>query len=286
MSISEINEEFTALDAEKSSHGVHHHVNEGGFRKKISFGDSFSQLSSEGDFDSSTSNSNMNRIQSAIILDGQNGKRRKLSIRWSDMELIKNKDKADDNHSNDNNYSLPSDVDLLRREESNDFNDSFFAKRRKRLVSPKKQAHKHGDHDLWQSPMSYMSSKASMSPFEATLEKSRAGYHGPLKAQRSIHNMVHPMEKHALNLKPLRTLLKKSPSKAFVNEFDCVIAFPYSEHDALGQSSDAKFIMHSMLLAGLELFPYISANKQSLFVLIRCPVSFLFFRTVIVFVGH
>ncbi len=62
------------------------------------------------------------------------------------------------------------------------------------------------------------------------------------------------------------------PSKRFTYEYDYVMVFPIIATQEQGQSTDAKFIMHTMLRAGLELYPYLSNQSDALFVLIRCPV--------------
>jgi hypothetical protein len=64
--------------------------------------------------------------------------------------------------------------------------------------------------------------------------------------------------------------LDNGPSKIFAAQYDYVMVFPVIPPD--GQSTDAKFIMYTMLRAGLELFPYLSKQSNTLFVLIRCPV--------------
>lgn len=120
-----------------------------------------------------------------------------------------------------------------------------------------------------QSTFSYQSLLTDTS----SIAPSKTRYSSHLQSNRSIEKLVHPVERHAKNIMPSNNMLQSIPSKKFVNEFDYVIVFPISEKEEKGQSPDAKYMMHAMLLAGLELFPYKSATGEELFVLIRCPVS-------------
>jgi hypothetical protein len=113
----------------------------------------------------------------------------------------------------------------------------------------------------------------------SNIAPSKIRYSVALNKHRSLDRMVHPVEKHhmnALSLHSLHSIYKnETPSKTFAHEFDYVIVFPYIEKEEKGQSPDAKYIMHAMLLSGLELFPYLSVSGKELFVLIRAPVSLL-----------
>lgn len=67
----------------------------------------------------------------------------------------------------------------------------------------------------------------------------------------------------------------ESPSRDFSCQFDYVIVFPLhgEEHR---QSMEARHVVHTMLRAGLELFSYLSVQKDELIVLFRCPVRFIY----------
>jgi hypothetical protein len=138
----------------------------------------------------------------------------------------------------------------------------------------------------------------------STISPSKVRYSMALNKHRSMEKMIHPVEKHGMSMLSMHlpssappSATKDAsvaggggssctgliadfprPSRTFVNQFDYVIVFPFCEKEEKGQSADAKYIMHAMLLSGLELFPYRSANGKELFVLIRAPVwSFFFF---------
>ena len=106
------------------------------------------------------------------------------------------------------------------------------------------------------------------------LTPKRSYYKGSPTRKKSRTDVFPTLEKELSKLVPINISMKNdTPSKSFIYEFDYVIVFPIAPNVADGQTTDAKYIMHTMLLAGLELFPYLSTRKDSLFVLIRCPVS-------------
>lgn len=78
-----------------------------------------------------------------------------------------------------------------------------------------------------------------------------------------------------------KSMVKKSGGviNEFSGAFDFVIVFPMKEVDEPGgsfrreQSDTAKHVMHAMLNAGLEIYPYLSVQDDELLVLFRAPVS-------------
>jgi hypothetical protein len=122
-------------------------------------------------------------------------------------------------------------------------------------------------HDFFQKD-SYQSLLVDTS----NITPSRISYSAALNKHRSTDRMIHPLEILTQQSFP-SNYSSIHPSKAFANEFDYVVVFPFQEKEERGQSSDAKYIMHSMLLSGLELYPYLSASGKELFVLIRAPVN-------------
>jgi hypothetical protein len=177
------------------------------------------------------------------------------------------------------------DVDSLRSEST-----SPSAVRRVSRVSRRRK-----DVLSYSSNISYQSMLSDTS----TISPSKVRYSMALNKHRSMQKMIHPVEKHGMSMYGIPGILLSTtpppsatkdasvnggissgliadfprPSRTFVNEFDYVIVFPFHENEEKGQSADAKYIMHAMLLSGLELFPYRSANGKELFVLIRAPVS-------------
>ena len=73
----------------------------------------------------------------------------------------------------------------------------------------------------------------------------------------------------------------------FSGAFDFVIVFPMQEvTEADGsfrreQSDTAKHVMHAMLNAGLEIYPYLSVQDDELLVLFRAPVGIFFFNSAV-----
>ena len=64
----------------------------------------------------------------------------------------------------------------------------------------------------------------------------------------------------------------------FSGLFDYVMVFKMVETlngGPMEQSPAAKTCMNAMLTAGLEIYPYLSCQKDELYVLIRAPVSFV-----------
>ncbi len=73
------------------------------------------------------------------------------------------------------------------------------------------------------------------------------------------------------------TLIDRAPSKEFTQTFDYVIVFKMVEKKdgSSEQSPVARFVMHQMLGAGLEIYPYLSVQDDELLVLFRCPLNVL-----------
>ena len=60
----------------------------------------------------------------------------------------------------------------------------------------------------------------------------------------------------------------------FSAQFDYVMVFKVKEGpEGPQQTAACKTCMNAMLTAGLEIFPYLSCQKDEVYVLIRCPVS-------------
>ncbi len=84
----------------------------------------------------------------------------------------------------------------------------------------------------------------------------------------------------ANSFKTEKSILNHAPSQEFTASFDYVIVFPMIEvkKDNGGvreQSPVAKHVMHAMLSAGLEIYPYLSVQDDELLVLFRCPLDVL-----------
>jgi hypothetical protein len=72
-----------------------------------------------------------------------------------------------------------------------------------------------------------------------------------------------------------KSTLKHFGKNEFSEQFDYVMVFKMVETDTQPeQSAAAKTCISAMLTAGLEVFPYLSVQKDELFVLIRAPVSY------------
>ncbi len=73
------------------------------------------------------------------------------------------------------------------------------------------------------------------------------------------------------------SLINRAPSKEFTETFDYVIVFKMVENKdgSKEQSPVARFVMHSMLSAGLEIYPYLSVQDDELLVLFRAPLIVL-----------
>ncbi len=69
----------------------------------------------------------------------------------------------------------------------------------------------------------------------------------------------------------------RAPSNEFTETFDYVIVFPMiaNKDGSNEQSPVARFVMHQMLGAGLEIYPYLSVQDDELLVLFRCPLIVL-----------
>ncbi len=72
-------------------------------------------------------------------------------------------------------------------------------------------------------------------------------------------------------------LIDRAPNKEFTQTFDYVIVFKMAENKdgSSEQSPVARFVMHQMLGAGLEIYPYLSVQDDELLVLFRCPLIVL-----------
>jgi hypothetical protein len=73
------------------------------------------------------------------------------------------------------------------------------------------------------------------------------------------------------------SLINRAPSKEFTETFDYVIVFKMVENKdgSKEQSPVARFVMHGMLSAGLEIYPYLSVQDDELLVLFRAPLIVL-----------
>eukprot|EP01034_Spumella_vulgaris_P033017 gene33017-40748_t len=73
------------------------------------------------------------------------------------------------------------------------------------------------------------------------------------------------------------SFINNAPSKEFTESFDYVIVFPMVENKdgSREQSPVARFVMHAMLAAGLEIYPYLSVQDDELLVLFRAPLIVL-----------
>jgi len=71
------------------------------------------------------------------------------------------------------------------------------------------------------------------------------------------------------------SILRKEELKEFSQTFEYVMVFPMVGDTKETQSVTAKYVIHKMLGAGFELYPYLSVQKDELIVLIRCPASYL-----------
>jgi hypothetical protein len=71
------------------------------------------------------------------------------------------------------------------------------------------------------------------------------------------------------------SVIKHMGISEFSATFDYVMVFKMDEDNngVPSQSAAAKTCMNAMLSAGLEIFPYLSVQKDELYVLIRAPVS-------------
>eukprot|EP01034_Spumella_vulgaris_P025764 gene25764-32253_t len=104
---------------------------------------------------------------------------------------------------------------------------------------------------------------------------------GGYKRKKSIFNFLqtkvndkslHSLERHSQGLTGLGTVVKLNKAKTFTDKFDYVIVFPYEDGQ---QSADCRMVIHTMLGAGLELFPYLSIQEDELIVMFRAPIAVL-----------
>ena len=71
-----------------------------------------------------------------------------------------------------------------------------------------------------------------------------------------------------------KSVLKNFGVTEFSAQFDYVMVFKVKEGPSgPEQSAAARTCMNAMLNAGLEIFPYLSVQKDEIYVLIRAPVS-------------
>ena len=82
-------------------------------------------------------------------------------------------------------------------------------------------------------------------------------------SEKSPLNSAHSMNN-------IRSSITSGAPKEFTAAFDYVIVFPMVDGQ---QSPAAKDVMHELIAAGLEVFPYLSVQEDELLVLFRCPVS-------------
>lgn len=72
-----------------------------------------------------------------------------------------------------------------------------------------------------------------------------------------------------------KSMLKNFGVTEFSAQFDYVMVFKMVDGpNGSEQSVTAKNCINAMLTAGMEIFPYLSVQKDELYVLIRAPVSF------------
>jgi hypothetical protein len=83
-------------------------------------------------------------------------------------------------------------------------------------------------------------------------------HHGDSVMRNSIHKSV--------------AKFKPTEVSEFSQTFDYVMVFPMNGET---QSEEARYCIGHMLAAQLEIFPYLSVQKDELLVLIRCPVRSL-----------
>jgi hypothetical protein len=69
------------------------------------------------------------------------------------------------------------------------------------------------------------------------------------------------------------TLVVNHDTTEFSSSYDYAIVFKMRGTNRDHQSKHAKYAVHSMLEAGLEIYPYLSVQDDELIILIRCPVS-------------
>lgn len=76
-----------------------------------------------------------------------------------------------------------------------------------------------------------------------------------------------------------RSLFKeKSQGDGFASEYDYVLVFPM---DGTKQTPAAKFVITALQHAGLEVFSYLSIQEDELITLVRCPVGYFYFRSLL-----
>lgn len=63
----------------------------------------------------------------------------------------------------------------------------------------------------------------------------------------------------------------------FSSTYDYCVVFKMRGSNFEKQSKYAKYAIHAMLEAGLEVFPYLSVQDDELLVLIRAPVSLMLY---------
>lgn len=69
------------------------------------------------------------------------------------------------------------------------------------------------------------------------------------------------------------SILRKEDLKEFSQTFDYVMVFPMIGDTKETQSVTAKYVIHEMIGAGFEIYPYLSVQKDEFIILIRVPVS-------------
>ena len=79
------------------------------------------------------------------------------------------------------------------------------------------------------------------------------------------------------------------PSKEFSQQFQYCMVFPLEGPQKSEQSGETKATIHTLIASGVEIFPYLSFQRDELIVLIKIDVSkylfILFPHTIIIFVN-
>lgn len=70
------------------------------------------------------------------------------------------------------------------------------------------------------------------------------------------------------------SLVVNHDSNDFSSTYDYVLVFPMGGENHDEQTKYAKYCIHNMMAAGLEVFTYLSVQYDELLVLIRAPVSY------------
>lgn len=180
---------------------------------------------------------------------------------------------SDNDDPNSSNYSLVFSKTPSFKKNKSRFGSFSFIKNLSGYESTYTDAapsKKYNRRDIWTSPLSVQTLKSAQS--RRLMSSSCSYYSQAHKPNNSNYNIPHPLERHTLKITNFRNLSKSLPSKAFSYEFDYAIVFPLLPN--CQQSFSTKYILHTILLAGLEIYPFLSVQDDELYALIRCPVSY------------